>query len=229
MKIRIFGIQRSGTNYLEQLLNEHTQLEATPGNPASGYWKHTAFPERRFLFAEDIHFVIVKNPFKWLESLHRYNADLTWRSGVYHQNLFNNEEIRKNSAYLIHDARNHPTALEGAVRLYNTFYRNWIDFLDNQKELRIHLFRYEDILRNQTGFVNGVQKKFQQFYIRKRTISMGTVRQSDDFSHDRRKDYLDQKNVKILSAEALKMSLGQFDLDLLSTRLRYPIPSSEER
>ena len=118
MNIRIFGIQRSGTNYLEQLINTFSGVVATPGVPERGYWKHSAYPAPRFMPQQDIYFLVIKNPFKWLESLHRYNADLSIRSGTYHQNLFNCEKKQQTTKYLIRDSRNYPTANDRVITIF---------------------------------------------------------------------------------------------------------------
>ena len=221
MNIRIFGVQRSGTNYLETLIGQCTPLVVTAGNPQTNYWKHSFSPEAEFLFPNDIHIVVVKNPFKWLESLHRYNADLSIRSGEYDENIFNGEKTRENSKCIIYDKRQKPTALEGAIHLYNTFYNRWFDFSKDQKEIPTYVIRYEDIIRNKSAFLKSLQHRIGiKFPIKGGTLK--NINQSSTFPQSRIKEYLNMRHFSVLEKESLEYAQSLIDTELVYKKLRYP-------
>ena len=225
MSIRIFGIQRSGTNYTESLIDRLTPLAVTAGNPDTNYWKHSYSPESEFLFRHDIHIVIVKHPFKWLESLHRYNADLALRSGEYEENFFNNEAVRKASKHIIYDKRNQPTAIEGAANLYNTFYNRWFEFSTQNNAIPTYLIRYEDIIRNPTKFLRSLQRRIGiRFPIKAGALK--EIDQSSNFPKSRIRDYLDMHHFSILDDDTLEYARQLFDEQLIYERLEYPRASS---
>lgn len=71
----IFGLQRSGTTYVEKCLTTNFDMQVVNG---PGSWKHrwpipTEFPNHQ----ESIKFVVTKNPYTWVESIiYRGSADL---------------------------------------------------------------------------------------------------------------------------------------------------------
>ena len=221
MSIRIFGVQRSGTNYLESLIDQCTPLKVTAGNPDTNYWKHSYSPEAEYLFPYDIHLIVVKHPFKWLESLHRYNADLTLRSGEYEENVFNSEALRQCAKHIIYDSRGMPTSLKGAAELYSTFYNRWYDFSKQDNNRPTYLIRYEDVIRNTTKFLKALQRRIGLSFI----IKAGgpkNIDQSSGFPKERIREYLDMRHFSILSDELLDYAKTCFDEELIYNKLRYP-------
>ena len=68
--IKIFGLQRSGTNYLTYLLNEnfkHVQVLVNLGG-----WKHGTYATRDILGTEIDLVILAKNPYAWLASVYDY-------------------------------------------------------------------------------------------------------------------------------------------------------------
>ena len=65
MKYKIHGLQRTGTNYLNLLLTTNYDLEA---EKEKGGWKHGFYEA-----VEMPVIVTVKNPYSWIDSIHRYS------------------------------------------------------------------------------------------------------------------------------------------------------------
>jgi len=68
MKIKIWGLQRSGTNYITELIKINYSHEVLTNNPV---WKHC---HPRICKGIDKHVAMVKDPYAWLYSYLRYAA-----------------------------------------------------------------------------------------------------------------------------------------------------------
>ena len=125
-KFYIFGLQRSGTTFLENLIT--LNFDVSVAN-SEGTWKHLLkVPEK---LENHKVFCIFKNPYTWLESIiFRDPADILVTAKEYDLT---------NSGYIIgHDSVN----LYELCRLYNNYVLNWSN---SQAEL----VRYEDLLDEQ--------------------------------------------------------------------------------
>lgn len=68
--IKIFGLQRSGTNYLTDLINRNFKNTRVLVN--IGGWKHGTYCAPYVLGQEVDVVVLVKNPYSWLRSVYEY-------------------------------------------------------------------------------------------------------------------------------------------------------------
>ena len=85
IEIFVNGIQRSGTNYVRQLLQANTDHEVH--ERVSQYWKHDAFngtnPECDSIVC------VIKNPYTWVESIcFRNCVDII----IHHSQVYNEQE-----------------------------------------------------------------------------------------------------------------------------------------
>lgn len=122
----IFGLQRSGTTFLENLIT--LNFDVSVAN-TEGSWKHTLkVPEK---LEKHKSFCIFKHPYTWLESIiFRDPADLLVTAQQYDLT---------NSGYMIgHDSVN----LHELCRLYNDYISEWL-------KAPAELVRYEDLLDEQ--------------------------------------------------------------------------------
>ena len=95
-----------------------------------------------------------------------------------------------------------------------------------QKGIRnIKLVRYEDTLRNQTGFLNQLQRHLNMKEIPNSSrTTMQNVDQSQDFPPERILDYLDMHTFQILDNEQIAYAKELLDTELISKKLGYPLP-----
>ena len=68
--VKIYGLQRSGTNYMAHLLN--TNFKNTKVLVNLGGWKHGAYAAEWILGQKVPLLIVVKNPYAWLKSVHDY-------------------------------------------------------------------------------------------------------------------------------------------------------------
>lgn len=73
-KVKIYGLKRSGTNYLTLLLRRNYKVEALVNK---GGWKHGLYRCRELLGKALNAIVIVKHPLPWLVSMYRYQKAFT--------------------------------------------------------------------------------------------------------------------------------------------------------
>ena len=186
-----FGLQRSGTNYIEQILNQNFDGRRQNRNNAS--WKHFIDPPDGWN-GQHPTILIYKNPYTWVESI-----------------------CLRNSVDWIKTQRKYP-ALEGPVDLklgpkninvealaktYKHWHDKWILHpkpganYDN-----VVIIKYEDLLRDgsRNKILEEIQTKFKlqrkrpnQWIIPPR----GKVSQSRDYNQDRESYYLDMKPEKL--------------------------------
>lgn len=117
MKFCIFGLQRSGTTFLEFLIKQNFKCEVANG----ANWKHSLTKVN----ADGLVFNIYKNPYTWIESIvFRDPADL----------LVNSPHLLDEGYNIGHDQVN----LENLSKLYNDYVLSWYDIKT--------FVRYEDII-----------------------------------------------------------------------------------
>lgn len=169
----IFGLQRTGTNYLETLISKNFHVKKA--NDRVKCWKHSTFIPDHFSF-EIPAFILFKNPYLWIESVaFRYSADYvrTQDYRIESDLLLGNEEI----------------CLSHLIHTYKKFYKTW-----HYPNL-FHVIYYEDILLNPTHFLDGLNyerrtpKKGYKFPVN------GTIPQSRNYDEESRTYYVRQKPI----------------------------------
>lgn len=186
-----FGLQRSGTNFIEQIIQ--TNFGGQRQNRHKAGWKHFIDPPELWT-GQHATFLIYKNPYTWVESI-----------------------CFRNTVDWIKTQRKYP-ALEGPVDLklgpkninveaLAKTYRHWHDkWILNPKPNanydNVVIIKYEDLLREQkrNQILESIQLKFNsqrkkpnQWIIPQR----GKVSQSRDYDKERESYYLDMKPQKL--------------------------------
>lgn len=125
----LFGLQRTGTNYLQQLIKTNFDLENNPQVP----WKHSIdIPDQFSLEAQRPILVIVKNPYTWVESISfRHKVDFVER-----QKKFN---IRAGSKE--YQVGPYGLNIIGLAQTYKEFCKNWCT-------KGLYIIRYEQLLHD---------------------------------------------------------------------------------
>lgn len=135
MPIHTIGLQRSGTNFIGELLKRNLPVEVIPTGDRSICWKHALPGERTpaginageaVARRSDVFVVlVVKHPLHWIDSVTRRNA----------QDLY-----LKRKKLL--DSTGKPD-LPAVVALYNAFHEAWLKVLERP---RYSIVRYEQSL-----------------------------------------------------------------------------------
>lgn len=138
-RIQIIGLQRSGTNFLETLIQHNFKDVEIQCKTETGQWKHSLTIENLFHFDSiDLVLVIAKNPFTWVESISMRNcADYLTRQNKYE--VFDHNTLSPNCIGGLH------LNLKSLCKTYNDFYKFWLHNFDSK---RIFVC-YEDILEKE--------------------------------------------------------------------------------
>ena len=205
----IFGLQRSGTNLLSDMLtrsfssleNNFYQINE---RRFDSVWKHSIHVPT--IYIDCPLFIIFKNPYKWVESICLGNhADILFRQVKYpideKEGFANNVLFGKNKFNL-----------ENLGKLYSHFFESWI--VNRNKNIKQKIIvNYEDLLDKEKReiFYDKVSKKFNiNVNILTDPISLvGQVYQSEDYS---RKNF-DNYN------ESSKLQLNKENLSVLNSNL----------
>lgn len=186
MKLLHYGLQRSGTNFLETLLKRRyrarliNEIEdrASPAHkhfrlydekelvPEPRYRNDVAVPnlaalERALPIVPDHYVVISKDPHSWLLSYRDWARRVDWAPVPHHY-----------------------------IQEYNLFYGRWLELAEETD--RIHLIRYIDLLRDTDGELGklertlGMQRKILYPLM---SSAIRRVPRSGKFSGDRRQYY----------------------------------------
>lgn len=229
MYCTVLGIQRSGTNYLETLLTENFSDVSIQNQRTTYVWKHHAYPNRlrRTLSNENrIHFLIFKNPYKWVESLIRYNGDLSIRYGGRKRQHYFKYRLRRFNDIIIKDRRGRTTNLRGALDLYSCLYTNWL----STHLVRIIPIQYEKLLIDdfRESFLFDISKEFSLNARYSYFVNPTNIRQSEPMSAKRKRSYLNQSSVQMLSDDHIEL-VNQRISDALFRSLGYKKINAFER
>lgn len=189
----IFGIQRSGTNYLETLIEKNFSVRKN--NPSTRCWKHSIDMPAGLDPKQPI-IVIHKNPYLWVESI-------AWRNRVdwiKTQTMYPATDVADDQRMMIGE-NGKQMNLINLTKTYKHFYNTWFINPDDMiKETRL-VIRYEDLLENEKrGKILGKIHKI--FNFRRKTNPLhqgwanpriGTISQSRDYNATRHHYYTQMK------------------------------------
>ena len=202
MKILHYGLQRSGTNFLETILKKKYRVKFLNSNqdrssplqkhfrlyddkekiPEDQYKNNLKIPdfytfESLLRVVPDYYLVISKDPYSWLLSYKQWAKKCNWPNVNYHY-----------------------------IEEYNLFYGKWLEF--SEQTNRILFVRYIDLLKAPADELNRLESKIG---LEKRLLSqlpfsnlVSKVNQSSKFSNSRRDYYLQQKYLEYYSQEELQ-------------------------
>lgn len=189
-KVKILGLQRSGTNYLQALIKKNFNCEVfedpldpffkhafpiesviniTPvknPNPRKTYIKVTNIPEQTVKSKKNILFILIhKELEKWIVSIQNYPADLELK----HNNLFDYGSL----------------IVDKAKKFYHRYHYSWMQ-IDQEN---LWFIDYKLLVKN---FAAQLQKLPLERKPNKIWLDVGKVPQSAPFTIERRRYYLDE-------------------------------------
>lgn len=192
MDFLIFGLQRSGTNYLEVLLQKNFK-EFKRNNRGSKAWKHRVKAKGLLHNINPVPaFIIRKNPYKWIESVAiRNNVDF-----IKTQTEFPICEKKgfPDDCYL---GPKHMNIIQMA-KTYELWYDQWVEnTLEKIKDKSTSL-RYEDLLdeKKRNLFLEKTQERFELKKLQNEWVNPppGSVSQSKGMKTDMIKYYKEENN-----------------------------------
>jgi len=211
--IKIFGLQRSGTNYLAYILDANFEDVKTVVN--MGAWKHGHhYPN---VFKEEIHIaVIVKNPYAWLRSTYEY-----WNKypliGPDVSNVSFDDYVRRVTIFE-KGSGPFPYRAGNAVQYWNNMNFHWCSLQLVKKQICV--VGYENLLSNFTNVITkmaGIYKVNLASSIKpKNTLLRENERpKQGDSLWRKKKYYLEQKYLKHYTPELLDFVNNELDEEMM--------------
>ena len=213
----IFGLQRSGTNLLSDMLtrsfsSSENNFYQINERRFDSVWKHSIYVPT--IYIDCPLFVIFKNPYKWVESICLRNyADILSRQAKYP--VDEREGFAKNVLF-----GKNKFNLENLGKLYSHFFESWVVMRNKNIKQKI-IVNYEDLLDKEKREIlyDKVSKKFNiNLNILTDPISLeGQVYQSENYSRKNFDNY-NQSNKLQLNKENLSVlnsSLNNLIFDTL--------------
>lgn len=184
----LFGLQRSGTNFLEKIILENYKKKKQP-NTYSISWKHSVHDPKDW--DKRIPTIIIyKNPYTWMESIAFRNK----RDWVGTQKKYPADEATTPDLQ-VGDAKLNATNL---ILTYRDFIINWVGRMDIPQ---YYCIKYEDLLDDQTrGLIFTMIGKIFKWKKNGETYTFpkcGKVDLSPCFSKKSEEYYKIQKPVKL--------------------------------
>ena len=155
--IKIYGLQRSGTNYLTHLINEN--LEKTQVLVNLGGWKHGHYAAP-WMVGKEVHVLLItKNPYSWLVSVYNYwgvNRKINVGPDLRGVSF---EDFLKNKLYL-EKQRDIPYLFRSSnpIQHWNNMNFHWMTVRLNQKKL-LHV-SYEELIEEPEATVKSVAENY---------------------------------------------------------------------
>lgn len=164
----IFGLQRSGTNYIEQLFKENF-LQIELSNVRGHAWKHSIDvpPD---MIPDRLAVIVYKNPLTWVESIaFRTPIDFFKEQKTYSPSVDN---------------------MEGIAKTYRHWYETWVVNYTGKSIV----VKYEDLLikekREQFLETVGVMLNLQKKWDTWKNIEAGKVSISEKYTEERTEYYI---------------------------------------
>lgn len=201
----IAGLQRSGTNYIETLLNKN--IDNTKFGWEDWYWKHNINPPSLALFRQhNLRGIIlcVKNPFAWVESIcFRESSDLYDAYGVYYDMNDKSSLYFENNGMIFN--------VKALIKLYNEYYNNWV----NAPNLNIYTIKYEDILKEPTKVITEFKERYNlQFKNDELDTIVANLPSSNNWDFSLKEFYVNYR-LKYLDNKQLDYIAQLLDIELL--------------
>ena len=192
--LKMFGLKRTGTNWLLQLLGMNYHLKWFIND---GGWKHGPYRVKELLGRHMDSVVLIKDIYSWLVSMHRYRG------------LWGKEDFGE----FVQDAQ--------FIDLWNLRNRDWLNTAATiPKPFKMVIVRYEDLLADPVkeceriaGEIGLVRKrKVEKFFVQ--TRRMGRSGQPETKQFTRGGYYHKKKYMMNFTPKMIKTVRGIVDKDL---------------
>ena len=202
--IHIYGLQRSGTNYLRQLLELNFDVHVSNFGTGGWDWKHSLHIPSEKEYQENHPtisgvFMIRKNPFKWIESIKD-------RFGFA---KFINQHKKFSENYV----KSYGSRIKELALIWKTHNDNWnTGNLPNIIKDKYYDIQYEDLLEcdSRDEVLENIRGRFNfnQRDCNWKNIDYGSVLQSPNYNQEMEKYYQTPDKYKTLSDKDVKTIVG---------------------
>lgn len=220
MDYHLFGLQRSGTNYLEQLMknNFHSIRKDPRNNEWRDYWKHSIDVPNGFSRDRPT-LIIYKNPYTWIESIClRRNVDWV-RSQKTYPAKEGLDELKLGKENL---------NVENIAKTYKHFCNTWI--WNKPQSNAYIIIRYEDLLITEKReiILTKIQNdlKFSRKSNQWINPQKGKISLSRDYDEQREQYYLSMKPTQ-LSNKHIDAINGVLQDDIIKLGYEYERTNSD--
>ena len=193
MKAAVFGLQRSGTNFLETFIRENFRQLNIVNTDSRYIWKHSYEFDLNKIDSTAIHAVIMKSPYSWIESICRKKVDILKRRPFLAENKNNkNENISG-------------VNIPELAKLWSN-YVTWFFSDEVQKIIKPEIFQYEFLIENNKNLQAFAEKLKHRYDLETVYNSVQNIKaplkvsQSDKWTDERKLMYINGQ-LKILQWE----------------------------
>lgn len=185
MNLTVFGLQRSGTNFLETIFKTNVNNVKVLNTNKRYIWKHVDSIDLSKIRHENCHVYITKSPYNWIESILRKQVDILRKRPWIEAD--NTTKIRINGL-----------DVERLADVWNYHMKN---FHTEQyiQSLNYDKIQYEKLIESKEVQMNFVDKVCFRHDMQRRYSSLDSfnvptkVPQSDVWNERRKEAYLDEK------------------------------------
>jgi hypothetical protein len=151
VKILVAGLQRSGTNFLKDLLVQNCETPLEELEDEINSWKH-AYPEDIYIPTGTKLFYIKKRPHNWLYSIDKQPEDIHHRF----------KETNSEEGLVLH-YKNHSLAWAQFIQKRKVFYTEYETLIKNPKFVVERAFKFYG-LKMKEVFIRPIKVKFSESY-----------------------------------------------------------------
>lgn len=214
--VKIHGLQRTGTNYLAQLINDNFENAKVLMN--AGGWKHGHYCAPWSLGREVHVLTITKNPYAWLVSLYKY-----WRDGNTGPDLSKTGfDLFLLQRAIFEEAAGTPYLLRASnpVQHWNNMNYHWLSIRMNTKQALA--IPYEALLFDARGVIEQVGAAFglkqkDEFRDCEQICEPGN--ESPKIAKERwegREHYVEERYLDEYSTDSLRFVTDQLDEEVMA-------------
>lgn len=198
----IFGLQRSGTNFLQTLIKLNYKFDID--NNLNETWKHSIIPPN--LDSKSKIIIIHKNPYTWIESICLRNC-VDWQKRQIKYPLKEKDEKLKlgNNGY----------GITFLAKAWNDFHTNWLNYYNLKKD-NIVFVKYENLINENLHLVIKNIESVFGWKMENETIIPNHVFQSKKFE-EKNRDYYSCEIPEKLNSFQINFINSQIDHFLFET------------
>lgn len=190
MKIVVFGLQRSGTNFIETMLRENYKGLQVVNTDSRYLWKHGSHFDLNKISKDAAHIVVIKSPYSWIESIIRKKVDIFKRRPELQANADTKHKIES-------------LDLEALAKCWKD-YISWFFSPEVMNKIKPEIFQYEFIIENKETlyfFLEKIRNRYgaEAVYQNKieRVKQPQKVSQSDAWTEERHDLYVNERITKL--------------------------------
>jgi len=201
----VYGLQRSGTNFLQRYISNNTTLTHKKTE-----WKH--IKEAENLGAVDrLNIYIYKSPYKWVESIARNHEDFPKRWGPeYPIKSTGDGIVTIESTHRGREKDKKHFNVEALVQCYNDHLHEWFS-IDQDNVIFV---QYEELIKDPQEWLADLGRKCE--FTVKSTKVPDKVPQSHKFTEENKQYYTNPEKLEYLTREQIDVINATIDPQILN-------------